>query len=237
MQLNGRNPDVGLSNIAYDKGCYFLRMSEKYFSRAVFDSFLNNYFNKYAFHSMTTQRFLAYYREQLTHNDTRMERELQLRKWMFEPGLPDNCPVPDSPEFQKVDKQRTAFLEGSKAAGLNTKGWTTQHWLYFLQGLPESLNTGQMDDLDNAFGFTKSGNSEILFAWFMKAVNKNYKPAYPALRHFLMSVGRAKFVVPLYAALNHTKNGRKMALAVYKLARPGYHPLTYKAVDRILNKK
>jgi len=235
MQLNGRNPDEGLSNIAYDKGCYFLRMSENYFTRAVFDSFLQGYFNKFAFHSMTTKKFLAYYREKLTHNDTRVERELQLRKWIFEPGLPDNCPVPDSPEFQKVDKQRTAFLEGNGASTLKTQGWTTQHWLYFLQGLPHNLSLVQMTALDRAFGFTKSGNSEILFAWFMKAINRNYEPAYPALKHFLLTVGRAKFV-PLYAALNRTQSGRKMALDIYKSARSEYHSLTYKAVDRILNK-
>ncbi len=236
MQLNGRNPDESLSNIAYDKGCYFLRMSEKYFTRAVFDSFLQGYFNKFAFHSMTTKKFLAYYREQLTHNDTRVEHELQLRTWIFEPGLPDNCPVPDSPEFQKVDKQRTVFLEGGNASTLNTQGWTTQHWLYFLQGLPHNLTIAQMKSLDMTFGFTKSGNSEILFAWLIKAINRQYEPAYPALKHFLLTVGRAKFVVPLYAALNRTKSGRQMALDIYKQARSGYHPLTYKAVDRILKK-
>ncbi len=234
MQLNGRNPDEGLSNIAYDKGNYFLRMSEKYFGRKDFDAFLNSYFKKFAFQSMTTKKFLAYYREILTHNDTRIEHELQLRKWLFEPGLPDNCPVPDSPEFRKVDVQRNAFLKGTPAQKLEVDGWTTHHWLHFFQGMPKTLSPAQMINLDKAFGFSASGNSEILFVWFKKSIDQWYKPAFPALKHFLLTVGRAKFVVPLYSALQKTKAGKKKALAIYRQARKGYHPVTYRAVDKIL---
>ena len=49
-----------------------------------------------------------------------------------------------------------------------------------------------------AFGFSESGNSEVLFAWLRMAIRNHYKPAMPALERFLTSQGRRKFLKPLY---------------------------------------
>jgi hypothetical protein len=54
------------------------------------------------------------------------------------------------------------------------------------------------------------------------------------LERFLCEVGRRKFVKPLFAELAKTEEGRARARSIYKQARPGYHPITQAAVDRIL---
>ena len=66
-----------------------------------------------------------------------------------------------------------------------------------------------------------SGNAEILSDWFHRAIPAGYKPAYPALERFLMSVGRRKFIGPLYAALAKTPEG---------LAFAREHPAIRKAI-------
>jgi hypothetical protein len=58
----------------------------------------------------------------------------------------------------------------------------------------------------------------------------------PQLEAFLLRVGRQKFVVPLYAALQARPDDQAWAGAVYRKARPHYHPETQASVDRELSK-
>jgi hypothetical protein len=56
------------------------------------------------------------------------------------------------------------------------------------------------------------------------------------LNDFLMSVGRQKFVVPLYTALLKNPQDAAWARALFAKARPHYHPETQKSVDKLLTK-
>ena len=233
LSLEGRDPDDGVSDIAYEKGYFFLRTIENAVGREKWDNFIKTYFNTYAFKTMNTEDFLVYLDEQLLHGDSTLKQQLQIEKWVYNPGLPANCPQPQSGEFDKVMAQVTAFKEGKKAAQLDTKDWTTQHWQYFLRQLP-SLSTEQMADIDAAFSFTNTGNSEIACDWFLKAIDANYKTAYPKMEEFLIAVGRRKFLKPLYTKLAKTAEGKQWAIGVYKKARPGYHSVSYNTIDEIL---
>lgn len=233
LSLEGRDPDDGVSDIAYEKGYFFLRTIENAVGREKWDNFIKTYFNTYAFKTMNTEDFLVYLDEQLLHGDSTLKQQLQIEKWVYNPGLPANCPQPQSGEFDKVMAQVTAFKEGKKAAQLDTKDWTTQHWQYFLRQLP-SLSTEQMADIDAAFSFTNTGNSEIACDWFLKAIDANYKTAYQKMEEFLIAVGRRKFLKPLYTKLAKTAVGKQWAIEVYKKARPGYHSVSYNTIDEIL---
>jgi len=93
-----------------------------------------------------------------------------------------------------------------------------------------------MAALDAKFGFTKSGNSDILSEWLKLAVRHGYRAADKRLEEFLTSVGRRKFLKPLYEELVKTPKGRQRAAAIYKKARPRYHPISANTVDDILKK-
>jgi len=92
----------------------------------------------------------------------------------------------------------------------------------------------QLTDLDRAFGFSKSGNSEILFAWLRIAIRHRYQPAMPALEQFLTSQGRRKFLRPLYDDLMKTSWGPAVARRVYQQARPTYHAVSVATIDTIV---
>jgi hypothetical protein len=115
-----------------------------------------------------------------------------------------------------------------------TAGWVTQQWQHFLRNLPGTPDSARLAGLDAAFHFTDSGNAEVLVDWLQRAIAAGYRPAYPALERFLLSVGRRKFIGPLYAALARTPEGLAFARDVYARARPGYHPLAQAAIDGLL---
>ncbi len=91
-----------------------------------------------------------------------------------------------------------------------------------------------MAELDQAFGLTRTGNAEIASQWLLMAIRSNYEPAYPRVEEFLSSVGRRKFLKPLYSELVKTPEGRQRALAIYQRARPLYHPIAASTIDEIV---
>lgn len=237
LDLTGKDPDEGLTDIAYEKGYFFLRMLEENVGREKFDAFLRKYFDTFAFQSMTGEKFLSYLRENLIKGDKALEDKLKIDQWVYGPGLPDNRPKVESKEFDQVDAQVKAWTEGTPAKSLMTDKWTTHHWLRFLGKLPDTLSEEKMAELDSAFSFTKTGNSEMLFAWLMRSIQNNYKPAYPALEKFLTGMGRRKFLKPLYTELAKTPEGTETAKEIYKKARPTYHSVAYNSIDEILKWK
>ncbi|HEY0972271.1 MAG TPA: M1 family metallopeptidase [Gemmatimonadales bacterium] len=234
VDLAGRNPDDGMTDVPYNKGAAFLRTIEQAVGRERFDAYLRSWFDRHAFQSMTTEQFLADLRENLIRGDEALEKRIRPEEWIYAAGLPDNAPVPQSEAFERVEAQARRFAGGAPAASLETEGWTTQEWQHFIGSLPADMTPEQMTELDRAFGFTNAGNSEILFAWLRTAIRERYEPAMPALERFLTSQGRRKFLAPLYTDLMATDWGRAEARRIYRIARPGYHAVSTGTVDEIV---
>ena len=237
LDLAGRDPDDGMNGIAYEKGAFLLRCMELKVGREKFDAFLKNYFSTYAFQSMTTEKFVVYLsRELIDPNITDFEG-FDFRQWIYGPGLPDGCDPVISSLFQRVNAEISQFKNGVPASALHTQKWVAQEWLHFLNGLPQQLSVQQMTELDNNFSFTNSGNSEIAAAWFQLAIENEYTAAYPAIENFLNTVGRRKFLMPLYRSMMKTEKGKQMALSIYQNARKNYHSVAVGSVDELLDWK
>jgi leukotriene-A4 hydrolase len=230
IDLRGRDPDDVFSNIPYEKGALFLRELELKVGRENFDQFLLNYFEKFAFKSITTDQFISYLKQTLLkdHSDTLSMQRIE--EWIFQPGIPEDAYVPESDAFIIVDQARDAWLEGTvQADEINSEKWVVHQWLYFLNNMPEKLSQEQLTDLDKVFALTKSKNNEIAHSWLLISVNNWYQPAFNRLYDYLTTIGRNKLVKPLYKALSQTPEGKIMAQKAFAEAKSGYHPLTVKA--------
>ncbi|WP_235925736.1 M1 family metallopeptidase [Pontibacter burrus] len=234
LDLEGRDPDEGLTDIAYEKGNFFLQNIEQAVGRQKFDAFLNKYFNTFAFQTTNTDKFLEFLRTELIKGDEALAEKINIEGWVFSPGLPQDHVVPTSERFTKVEESYQAWKNGKPAAQLNTKDWSSHEWLHFIRMLPEQMSQQQLQDLDKAFNLTNSGNSEVLAAWFIHTIRNNYTTADKALETFLTNVGRRKFLVPIYKALAATPEGKKKALAIYAKARPNYHAVSTVTLDEML---
>jgi len=228
LDLTDRDPDEAATKLPYEKGYFLLRLIEERVGRARWDAFLRDYFDRHAFQSMTTAAFV----EEL--KGAFPDLGVDVNPWIHGPGIPHDAPVVHSDAFKKVAEQVAAFESGTPAAKLATHNWSTHEWIHFLRHLPKSLSPAQMTDLDAAFGFTSSGNSEILHEWLMQAIEHKYEPAYDALERFLLRQGRRKFLKPLYQKLAETPEGLQRARAIYAKARPMYHSVSYRTIDQIL---
>lgn len=234
VDLKGRDPDDGFTGVPYEKGALFLRHLEETVGRAKFDKFVRGYFDSHAFQSITTETFVDYLNVNLIAQNPQVSMA-DVSEWIEKSGLPKNAPQPISDAFAKVEIQTNKWLKNDVTASvIEAKNWTTQEWLHFLTGLPSNIGAERMAELDKVFNLTKSGNSEIAFQWLLMAIKNNYTAADARLEEFLTTIGRRKFVKPLYEELVKTPVGRKRAAAIYQKARPGYHPITQASVDTIL---
>ncbi|MEM7205728.1 MAG: M1 family metallopeptidase [Planctomycetota bacterium] len=242
VDLEGRNPDDGMTSVPYDKGAAFLRLLEERFGRERFDAFLSAWFDEHAFESVTTGHFLVYLQENLLAHDPAAAAGIDVDRWVRRPGLPSAAPRPRSPRLEAVEASVQRWRDGGDQADLAALGagdWTTHEWLRFLATLPADIHADELARLDARFALTKSGNSEILAAWLERATIAGYAPAAPALEEFLLRVGRRKFLKPLYEALVKSPpqagvDGLTRARATYARARPRYHAVARRTLDDLL---
>ncbi len=235
LDLTGRDPDVGMTDIAYEKGAAFLQTVESVTGRARLDAFLRDYFDHFAFLPITSDEMVAYMKMKLLKEGE--EQRINLRGWIYEPGIPANIPQVTSAKFASVDAQVGAWKGGGAASALVTTDWSTQEWLHFLRALPDTIPAARITDMDRTHRLSSTGNSEILFAWLQIAIRNRYQPAFASLEKFLTSQGRRKFLAPLYTELAKSDWGRTMAMGIYRRARPTYHSVAVTTIDAILNWK
>lgn len=234
LDLSGRNPDDGVTEIAYNKGYYFLRTIEEKYGREKFDQFVKDYFNENSFKSMDTDAFIHFIQIYYQKNFSIALDEQLFKDWIYSEGLPDYCPKPDAQRFEKVDAIMKTWVASGKFGADEKPNWSTQEWLHFLNILPADLSKEQMQQVD-AFGqFSESGNSELIASWGVIALKHDYEKMYPKLESFLIHTGRRKFLLPLYTEMVKTEKGKIRAQNIYKQARPNYHFVAVSSIDKIV---
>jgi leukotriene A-4 hydrolase/aminopeptidase len=235
LKLEGRDPDDGMSDIAYEKGCLLLEYLEDQVGRDKFDQFLTAYFKEFTFKGMDTDKFIKYAKKKLALT---AEVEAVMLQFIFEPGLPSVVQSPASAKFAAVEKLAVNFQSKQiSTKDLPTKVWSTHEWLHFIRSLNPKMEQPLADQLNRDFGLSKHGNSEIRFAWLMSRIAADDASLVDDTDQFLGSVGRRKFVLPLYRSMSRKPEIYPTAKDIYKRHRSGYHAVTRQSVDELFNTK
>jgi leukotriene-A4 hydrolase len=234
IDLRDRDPGLALSDVPYEKGRLFLSYLEAKFGRERFDAFLRDYFDHFAFKSITTEEFNQYLWENLLDRFPGIVAHEQVLAWENAPGIPADAVLPVSSALTQVDQARAAWLAGTLAPKKFGLDWAAQQWLYFLDDMPATLRAQQLGELDQAYGLTRSQNAEIEQRWLELVIRTDYRPGYARLEEYLKSVARRRLIIPLYVELMKTPAGGEFAKRVYAIARPELHPQTAAAIDAIV---
>jgi leukotriene-A4 hydrolase len=235
VDLKGQDPDDGFSDVPYEKGRLFLGFLEARLGRERLDAFLNDYFAKFSFQSVTTQAFLDYFWEHVSKGPAVKLTKAEVNEWIDSPGIPSFAVLPQSDAFTRIDEQARTWIEGTIAAEqLDTKQWTTHEWIHFLNNLPSEISAERLGELDRAFNLTDVKNNAVAHSWLKVAIRANYTPAWPRLENYLTSIGRRSLVKDLYEELLKSPDGAQRAQRIYAKARPLYQIPLVQQLDALI---
>ncbi len=236
LDLKGKNPDDGMTDIPYEKGFLFLKTIESKVGKEKMDAFLKKYFKEHAFSTITTEKFIDYLKQNLLEPN---HIKFNVEEWIYKPGIPNNAIKITSHKFEDVMQTIEDWKKGKiSPQEICNKEWVIQQKIHFIRNIPASITLKQLKELDDACGFSNTKNSYIAMVWFEQTAKRNYHENNidKKMAEFLTRVGRRWYVTTIYNALK--ENGRlKEAQEIYKKARPNYHSVTVRTVDEMLGYK
>ncbi|HEY3294552.1 MAG TPA: M1 family metallopeptidase [bacterium] len=228
--LAGIDPDEVFSSVPYEKGFLLLVAIERAVGREVFDPFILSYINDFRFQSATTEEFIDYLQKKLPGVDTKVD----LRRWIYQPNLPDSTPTFESTLIDDVQQVRKQWDAGARDLKGVISKWNVDQKTLFLAGFEQPVTESDCAALEQIFDIGTTKNSEILLPWLCIAAMCSYAKAYPMIRDFLGSVGRGKYLKPLYRALHENPATRSLARSIFEDFKDRYHSVARGAVQRIL---
>jgi leukotriene-A4 hydrolase len=238
IDLRGRDPDDGATEVPYEKAALLLKSLEEVFGRDALDEYLRKYFDSFAFQSITTNQAVEFLKENLVCRTDRSRANVDLEEWIYKPGIPVSAPQLFSERLHHAEQEAKRWYSAKiNAHQIDAAAWSTHEWRRFLGVLPMDLNKARMGELDREFRLTQSQNVEIIDRWLRMAARNQYEPAYSRIEEFVLTVGRKRYLKPLYEELLKVPDCKQWAKNMYAKARPSYHPITQAALDRVFTAK
>ena len=230
MHLKGIDPDDAFSSIPYEKGARLVAALEREVGEDRFHRFLRDYMDAFRFTSITTEQFCTFVESKLPG----ALEAVDARAYLDKPGLPATAPGFRSVQLDTLTVLAESWAAGGRPSASQIASWKPSELLVYLQKLPRQLSPADCAWLDEHFKLMGRGNHEILVEWLTLAASADYEPAFPRIREVLMRVGRMKYLRPLYGALGQHTRTRLLARGIFAAANPGYHGLSRRVVQSVL---
>ncbi len=219
--LAGIDPDDAFSQVPYEKGYFFLRALEETIGREAFERWLQSYIAAFRFGAIVTEDFLAHF--EAAHPG--VLAKVGASRWIDGEGLPADAPVPRSEKLDAVQAAGVAVPDPSLA-----RTWSPVEWQLYLEAGTRPIEVCKQ--LDATYQLTNSTNYEVLVSWLALALRCGYLDVIPRVEEVLASVGRMKYLRPLYTALRDVDRVR--ATSVFAANRASYHPIGRQMVAGLL---
>jgi leukotriene-A4 hydrolase len=224
--LWGVDPDDAYSQVPYEKGYLFLRSLEESVGRPRFDAFLRKYIETFRFGSLTTDQFLAFTSRTLPG----ALEAVNAPEWIDGEGIPARAPRASSSRLESIFRVGARVPEDAVA-----EHWTPLEWALYLETLPRPAPKELLQVLDAKYSFTPSTNMEVLVVWLELCLDAGLDVV-ERVEDVLGSVGRMKFLKPLYTALAKRPDLRARARAAFERFKLRYHPIARQVVDGLLRR-
>ncbi|KAL3424114.1 leukotriene a4 hydrolase [Phlyctema vagabunda] len=236
--LKGEDPDDAFSSIPYEKGFHFLYYLEKLVGKSAWDKFIPHYFSTWQRKSLDSFEFKATLLDFFASDKASASalESVDWDSWFYKPGLPpkpqfDTSVVDVCYELSDKWESNKNFTPSAS----DIKGWTANQVVVFLERVQlfkTPLTPKQTQAMGEAYKLASSRNVELSSRYFKIGLTAKDESVYKPAADLLGTVGRMKFVRPLY---------RQLAIADLKLARETfekhrsfYHPICRAQVEKDL---
>lgn len=201
-----------------------------------FKPYIKAYVKRFSNLSISTQDWLNHfwaYWGQFPEIEAKLRKDVDWDAWLHGEGtkLPVKLQVDTSLAdvaealAAKWDGARTGDLEAFSAK--DTEGWTSNQFCYWLVSLRTNyapLPPKAIEAIAKAYKCDESQNPEVLFRWYLLALESEGKLRAKKAAAWLPQVGRMKYVRPVYRAV--FKVDSQLAIHTFeKYGRKGLHPI------------
>jgi len=253
LNLENRNPDDGMTSVAYVKGAFFLKTLEEKVGRKQLDAFLKNYFQNFAFKTINSRIFVDYLNENLLSKNG---IQFNTDEWIYKTGLPKNCLKITSARLDKMKEMAMKTNNGEVLFApkiafkiIRRKGkrvrkmivtkiersdFIVQEWQTFIRELSPKIGKKKMMELDQFLSFSTCGNAEIMNEWFVLAIKNDYTETRPQIAAFLSKIGRRKFLLPIYKELAKKPENLAWAKIQFRQSSENYHAVSRNTIQELL---
>src|SRR5205823_3728850 len=209
----------------YEKGYMFLTAIEAAVGRAAFSRWLRTYLDAFRFGAITTEDFEA-------HIEAALPGALaaaNARAWIDGEGVPPTATSARSARLDAIEA-----LVGRVPTPAETAAWIPVEWALYLENVPRPAPVETCRALDDAFHLTHITNYDVLVPWLTLALKSGYDAVHDRVAQVLATVGRMKYLRPLYTALAADPRTRPVAEAAFARNAAGYHPIARQMVESVL---
>ncbi|RYC61936.1 hypothetical protein CHU98_g4279 [Xylaria longipes] len=238
----GVDPEDAFSSIPYEKGFHFIYYLDGLVGREHFDKFIPHYFKTWARKSLDSfefkQTFLDFFNN---YGNDEIKEKIAKIPWeerFYTPGLPpkpkfdtayvDSC-------LALAEKWEQADYQPSPK---DVESFTANQILVFLQAVQNfssPLDAERSHLLGTTYNISSSHNVELKSAYYLIALKAGDKSELPGVVDLLGSVGRMKFVRPLYRKLNELD--RDLAVKTFEENKDFYPSTTKGQLEKDLGLK
>eukprot|EP00054_Salpingoeca_dolichothecata_P038073 m.12811 g.12811 ORF g.12811 m.12811 type:complete len:609 (-) comp8209_c0_seq1:66-1892(-) len=238
--LEGVDPDDAFSSVPYEKGSMLLFYLEQLVGGPKeFEPFLKAYVSRYQYKTLTTDDMKAFLYEYFPGHKDKFDA-VDWQNWLHTPGMPAVIPEYDTSLTDTVTKLVAAWKQGTPEPSVRNalSDFSANQVSLFLDKLllEDPLTHDQINALETAYSFSKTGNSETRFRWQKLCLRASYEPIVDDVIQFITEQGRMKFVLPLYRALCENPAFKKRAVQTFYAHEQLYHPICRENVKKIVSK-
>jgi len=257
LSLRDTDPDDAFSSIPYEKGSEFLRYLEDIVGgHTVFAPFIKAYIAAFKHKTLDSADFQKFFCEYF-------EKEKNLsgidwERWLRGKGMPPTMRKVESAMIKAAKGLLSEWVNVSEVKEAECVGkegdvgdWCVDQITMFLDDLlldfEEKMKEGgkvamavlkaKEERLKTVYGFAQSKNVEVLFRMNLIALCVDDEAQYESVFGMLGTIGRMKFVRPLYRALIKNADRRKVAEECFEKNKLFYHPICAKMVAQDLAQK
>ena len=214
--LRGDNPDSSFSEVPYEKGFQLLYYMESLIGRPEMKAFLNFYMREHSLTSITTIQLRATW-EFFVENKipglsgdevNQILAAVDWETWMYKTGL-----APVALDFTTPESDQSAALALAYISlnGTASPANFTEYFDYYsnlkvvfhdtLQANYDMVNTAILARIDADLLCTTDMDPEVKQRWFPTGLGLFYDPVYDPAHTWISSMGRSKYLSPVYASL------------------------------------
>jgi leukotriene-A4 hydrolase len=227
-----RDADSFTTTIPYYKGCFFLQECEHAVGRERFDAFIQKYMASFQFQSLTTEAFLDFLKAELPD----VFEKVDVQKWIYEPGLPEERHRPKSHLYDEVQLALDHYEQGSKPTKEQVQGWHRYQVLSFLQGLPRKISVEDCQYFDDILELEKRNDVAFFSYFYVIAIASGYEAVLPRVEQFMGKIGRMLYVLPIVRTMIETEWSREHIRPLFERVRDRHHQITVHAIEGMLKR-